>query len=120
MRLYAAAILLLALMSQDAGAAAGRYRLALPRSAQARDQLALHVSVGVVPKGTEIDVYTASGALAGTISPFGVRGGRAAGTYTVPVPGGTRSVRLVVRRFGTPPHAPSAREVTRVRLAVIR
>ena len=115
MRLPAVAFLLLALTAQDADAAAGRYRLALPRAVHAGDRVLLQVTLGAVPKGTEVIVYGATGELLGSASPFGRN---TAGTYQVPVPKGTRDVRRVVRRFGTPPHAPSAREVTAVTLVV--
>jgi hypothetical protein len=79
------------------------------------------VQVGAIRRGQEIDVTIASGQELGVISPFGVRSGQDAGTYTLPVPAdaipnGRLSVRLTITQFGAPPHTPTAEEVRSVKL----
>jgi hypothetical protein len=54
------------------------------------------------------------------ISPFGVRSGQDAGTFTLPVPAdairnGRLFVPLSITQFGAPPHTPTAEEVRSVR-----
>jgi hypothetical protein len=70
-----------------------------------------------------INVTTPSGQPLGTISPFGVRRGQDAGTYTLPVPpdairDARVSARLTISQPGAPPRAPTAQEVRGVKLNV--
>jgi len=63
---------------------------------------------------------TASGQELGVISPFGVRIGQDAGTYTLPVPAdairdGRIAVRLTITQDGAPPRRPTAKEVRSVK-----
>jgi hypothetical protein len=79
------------------------------------------VQVGAIRRGQEIDVTIASGQELGVISPFGVRSGQDAGTYTLPVPAGAirngrLSVRLSIIQSGAPTHTPTAEEVRSVKL----
>jgi len=114
-RALTAALPLLALVAQDADAAAGRYRLALPHPVHTGERVILQVSVGTLPKGTEIVVTTPSGELLGAVSPFGTTG---PAIYQLPVPNTTRAMRLVVRRFGVSPRPPNAQELTGLKLVV--
>jgi hypothetical protein len=99
--------------------------LALPRAAAADERVDLQVQAGPVPRGSEIDITTPGGELIGTISPFAIRAGRPAGTYTFPLPArdirdGRVTVRLSVRSAGTTPRAPTADEVPNVSLGFTR
>ncbi|MEJ0025555.1 MAG: hypothetical protein WDN01_05955 [Rhizomicrobium sp.] len=124
MRIAAAALALFALLGQPASAAAARVvTIAVPRTVPASENLVLRVRAGVLPRGAEIDVY-GEGALLGTVSPFAVRGGQGAGTYTIPLPDrlarrGRVTIRLVLTEAGAPPRAPTRRELRGVALVAI-
>jgi hypothetical protein len=102
-------------------------RLILPHALQKGETAWLLVRVGVIGHH-QIQLATKDGRPMGTISPFDVRSGRGAGTYTIPVPpealdkqwlafrlsvvesdgtervpkaGEIKSIRLVIRRFKT-------------------
>jgi hypothetical protein len=122
MRPAAAAFALLALLAQNANAASALDTLVLPHPLRAGETAWIEVQVGPIGH-QEIDVTTASGQELGVISPFGVRVGQDAGTYTLPLPGdairdGRVSVRLTITQFGAPPRAPTAQEVRSVKLTV--
>jgi hypothetical protein len=124
MRLSLAALAVVSMLNQLAGQDSTRVlKLALPHALRAGEGAWLEVTLGAVPRGTEVDVETASGESLGVVSPFAVRSGVAAGTYVIPVPAnaiskGAVSVRLVVRGAGHAAHAPSPREVTKVRVTI--
>ena len=95
------------------------FELAIPRPASPQQSAYLSVEVGVIAKGTEIDITTPSGMLIGTVSPFAIRPGQPAGTYVFPlspdtIQNGRIIVQLAVRRAGAPTHAPAADEVPKV------
>jgi hypothetical protein len=97
--------------------------LALPHPLTAGGIAWLQVQVGPIGRAEEIDVTTAAGQRLGTISPFGVRSGQAAGTYTLPVPAdaihdGRLSVRFTISQAGTAPRTPTAEELRGVKLIV--
>lgn len=97
--------------------------LALPRPLQAGETVWIEVQVGPIARGREIDVMTTSGQMLGTISPFGVRPGQDAGTYTLPVPrdavrDGRLSLRLTISQVGKEPRAVTKREVRGVKLVI--
>lgn len=123
MRRPTAAFALLALLAHSANAASAlEAALVLPHPLGAGETAFVEVQVGPVG-GREIDITTASGQELGTISPFGVRLGQDAGTYTLPVPAdairdGIVAVRLTITQPGGPPRAPTAEEVRSVKLAV--
>jgi len=123
MRPAAAAFALLALLAQKANAASALdMTLVLPHPLRAGETAWIEVQVGPIGH-QEIDVTTASGQELGVLSPFGVRVGQDAGTYTLPLPGdairdGRVSVRLTITQFGAPPRAPTAQEVRSVKLTV--
>ena len=123
MRRSAAAFALLALLAQSGTASADEMTLVLPHPPGPGEIVWLEVEVGPIQRGQEIDVTTASGQELGVISPFGVRAGQSAGTYTLPMPAnvfhdGRVSVRLTSSQFGAPPRAPTAQEVRSVKLIV--
>jgi len=124
MRRAAVAFALLALLVRNGNAAsANDLTLVLPHPLRAGEIAWIEVQVGPISRGQEIDVATVSGEELGAISPFGVRAGQAAGTYTLPVPedairDGRISVRLTITEFGAPPRAPTAQEVRSVKLTV--
>jgi hypothetical protein len=121
MRPTVAAFALLALTGH--AASADDLTLVLPHPLRAGETAWIEVRVGPIGAGREIDVTTASGQELGAISPFGVRAGQDAGTYTLPVPadaiGNDRvSVRLAITQGGGPPRTPTAQEVRGVKLIV--
>ena len=120
----AAAFAVLMLMAQCGRAAACQdITLVLPHPLRTGESAFIEVQVGRIGPGQEIDVTTAAGRPLGTISPFGIRHGHAAGTYTLPVPrdamaGDRIRVRLAITRAGAPPHAPTPDVVLGVTLTV--
>lgn len=97
--------------------------LTLAHEPRADERVTLVVTVGVIPRGARIVVTTPTGRLLGTISPYGIRAGREAGTYTVPVPvdalsGRCLSVRLSLELAGKH-SAPTKKQVKRVRVQVV-
>lgn len=106
-----------------AQAAAGRVEtLSLPHALRAGESASLEIQVGAVSHGTEIEVTTTAGQLLGVISPFGVRRGNEAGTYTVPVPpdaisNNHVSVRLLLKYYQAQ-RAPTRKEVKSVRIRI--
>ncbi len=126
MRLRLGVLALLALLALDANA--GRERevtLILPRALRAGETASLEVEVGAIERGEEINVTTTSGRLLGVISPFGIRSGHEAGTYSVPLPAGAIagarvSLRLSVDEYGHAVRAPTAEEVKSVRVKISR
>jgi hypothetical protein len=120
MRRTAATILLLAMA---AAAPAGDRTLVLPHALSAGETAWIEVQVGPVAHGREIDVTTDNGLNLGTISPFGVRFGQDAGTYTLPVPpdairNGRVSIRLTISQPGGPPRKPTPQEVKGVAVKI--
>lgn len=106
-----------------AQAAAGRVEtLILPHALRAGESATLEIQVGAVSHGTEVEVRTMSGQLLGMISPFGVRSGNEAGTYSVPVPADAISnnhisVRLMLKYYQSQ-RAPTRQEVKRIRIRI--
>jgi hypothetical protein len=114
-----------AVMAQDTHAvqAGAVTRLMLPHPLAPGEIAWIEVQVGAIARGREIEVTTASGQPLGVISPFGVRLGQDAGTYTLPVPpdairDGAVAVRLAITQPGRPPRPPTAEEVRSVTLAI--
>jgi hypothetical protein len=96
--------------------------LALPHPLRAGERAWLEIHVGPLSRGARIEVETASGKLLGVISPFGVRSGNEAGTYTVPVPADAISddrvcIRLLFS-FNQSQRAPTLKEVKSVRVTI--
>jgi len=60
--------------------------LTMPHSLRANELVFLEIKLGSLDRGLRVDVETESGRSLGAISPFGVRSGKDAGTYTIPVP----------------------------------
>ena len=125
MRVLLAVPAFCALLGQLAFAVDGRaMTLALPHPLRAGETAWLEVKVGVLERGAEVEIATASGQSLGVISPFAIRSGRQAGTYTVPVPAdtireGRLSLVVSLNQNGHPKRAPSAKELKRIRLKVM-
>lgn len=104
----------------------GRVTLTLPREPAEGEAIVLRLSAGVLPRGAKVVVRTADGAIAGSVAPFGVRPGRKAGVYTVPIP--TRAVKdgkvtlryEVLEKGAKAGRAPARTEVEGSKLALIR
>jgi hypothetical protein len=99
--------------------------LRLPRDRRAGEEVAVRVSVRELPPRTRIIVRLKSGAIAGSISPFGARRGRKAGVFTVPIADeavvdGTVTLRLeVADRSSDHGRPPTAEEVEDLALALL-
>jgi hypothetical protein len=103
----------LALLVQ--GTAAREVTLVLPHPLSAGKNAWIEVRVGAIGHN-EVDVTTAAGEEIGTISPFGLRFGQAAGSYTLPVPAGAIqdgkiTIRLTIIQPSGAPRAPTMQEV---------
>jgi hypothetical protein len=112
--------------SQSAPPVAGGrvLNLALPHHLGAGETVFLEVEVGVIAKGEEIEIATPSGQSLGTISPYGIKSGQPAGTYTVPLPANAVSdnhvsVRVSVSGYGHPDRAPTAKEVRAIHVKIM-
>jgi hypothetical protein len=114
-----------AVLAQPAQQVPGRVMtLALPHALRAGETAWLEVKVGVIERGEEIEIQTTAGQPLGTISPFGVRSGQPAGTYTVPVPPGAiandhLSLRLLIDQSSHAQRGPTVKEVSRVRVKIM-
>lgn len=97
--------------------------LPLPRPLQAGDAVWVKVTVGAIARSEEIVVTTSAGRMVGVISPYGIRPGQEAGTYTVPVPADAVddnrvSLRLAVDQGGHARRAATLREVKKIEVSV--
>ena len=116
-------LLALALLVQT-GSAPGRVvNLVLPRGLTEGEGLAAELTLGVLERGAEIQVETMSGKLLGVISPYGIRAGHEAGTYTVPVPAeaisnNRVSLRIILNRHPRGKRAPTTQELKSVKLTI--
>lgn len=96
--------------------------LVLPHALRKGETAWLLVKVGVIGHD-QIQLTTQDGRPLGTISQFGVRSGKPAGTYTVPIPAealseGRLVLRLSVMQSGRAPRAPTPKEVKSLRLLI--
>ena len=119
----AAVIALAMLFAQCGDAAVQDMTLALPQPFDAGDSAYIEVQVGVIGPGHEIEVRTVDGRMLGVISPHGIRAGRAAGIYTLPLPAdaicnGRVGITLMITRSDAAPRVPDADEVRGVRVVV--
>jgi hypothetical protein len=109
--------------SQPAGDAR-EMTLVLPHALRKGETAWLLVAVGMIGHN-QIQLTTQSGKDLGTISPFGIRSGQAAGTYTIPVPAEALSGRRLILRLSVPQadglqRATTTEEVKSVRLVIQR
>ena len=119
----AAAFALTCLFAHCGRAAARDMTLMLPQPFDAGDSAYIEVQVGVIGPGQEIEVKTADGRVLGVISPHGIRAGRAAGIYTLPLPADAIckdrvGITLMITRSDAAPRSPDADEVRGVRVLV--
>ncbi len=103
---------------------ARKMTLAPPHALGEGETAWLLVKVGAIDHN-QIRLTTQDGRPLGAISPFGVRSGHAAGTYTVPVPAedfhdGRLALRLSVIDSSGARRAPTSEEVSSVRLVIRR
>jgi len=118
-----ATLISFALLVQTAGAPGRVVNLVLPRSLTAAEGVAVELKLGVLERGNEIEVKTMSGKLLGVISPYGIRSGEEAGTYTVPVPpelvaNKRLSLRIILDQHSRGKRAPTNKELRGVRLQI--
>jgi len=90
---------------------------------RAGESASLVVRVGVIPRGAEIEITATSGILVGVISPYGIRPGREAGAYTIPLPAaaisGRRVTLLLSLNTNRRQRAPTTKEVKRVEVKIV-
>lgn len=97
--------------------------LTLPRPLATGETTFIELKLGAVERAAEIEVATTSGRFLGVVSPFGIRSGEEAGTYTIPLPtdaflDGRVSLRLTLSLHGQAKRAPTTKEVRAVRLKI--
>lgn len=97
--------------------------LVLPHTLRAGETAWLELTLGAIERGAEIEIATTSGRLVGVISPFGIRSGQQAGTYTVPLPaeaisGDRVALRLSLDTHGRPERAPTTKELKSIRVKI--
>lgn len=97
--------------------------LVLPHALHLGETALLEVKVGVIARGAEIAISTTSGRLLGVVSPFGIRAGSQAGTYTIPLPSdsisnGRITVHLSLNYYHAQ-RAPTREEVKSVRVKIV-
>ena len=117
-----ATLISFALLVQTAGAPGRVVNLALPRSLTANEGVSVELKLGVLARGAEIVVETVSGKLVGVVSPYGIRAGEEAGTYTVPLPpeaisNNRVSLRLTLKQ-GREKRTPTTKQIKDVRLQI--
>ena len=118
-----ATLIALSLLVQTAGAPGRVVNLVLPRSLNTDEGIVLELKLGVLERGDQIRVEAMSGKLLGAISPYGIRAGEAAGTYTVPVPtelvaNKRVSLRIILDQHSRGKRAPTNKELRAVRLQI--
>jgi hypothetical protein len=118
-----ATLISFALLVQTAGAPGRVVNLVLPRSLTAEEGISVELKLGVLERGNEIEIETMSGKLLGVISPYGIRSGEEAGTYTVPVPpklvaNKRLSLRIILDQHSRGKRAPTNKELRGVRLQI--
>jgi hypothetical protein len=117
-----AALALFAVLAQHS---AGRLvTLPLPHPVRAGETVFVELTIGAIERGAEIEITTPSGQLLGVVSPFAIRSGHPAGTYTVPLPsdaisGDRVSLRLSLDMQGGAQRAPTKDEVKSVRVKIV-
>jgi hypothetical protein len=123
MQTVLATLFSLALLVQTASAPGRVVNLVLPRSLNEDEGVAVELKLGVLERGSEIVVETTSGKLLGVISPYGIRAGNEAGTYTVPVPkeeisNNRVSLRITLDQHRRGKRAPTTQELRSVKLTI--
>ena len=120
-----ATLALFALLAQTTYTVPGRVvTLVLPHAPREGETAWLQVKVGAIERGAEIEITTTAGQSLGVISPFGIRSGRQAGTYTVPLPADAISddrvsLRLTLNQGGHPQRAPTTKEVKSIHVKLM-
>ena len=117
-----AGLIAFALLVQTAGAPGRVVNLALPRDLKDGEGVSLELKLGVLGRGSEIVVETTSGKHVGVVSPYGIRAGEEAGTYTVPLPpeaisGNQVSLRLILQQ-GRVKRTPTDKQIKSVLLQI--
>ena len=118
-----ATLIAFALLLQTGGAPGRVVNLVLPRSLHEDEGLAVELKLGVLERGAAIKIETTSGRNLGTISPYGIRSGEEAGTYTVPVPpevvsNNRVSLRIILDQHSRGKRAPTDQELRAIRLQI--
>jgi hypothetical protein len=123
MQILFATLMAFVLLVQTTGAPGRVVDLVLPRSLNDGEGVSVELTLGVLERGAEVRVETISGRLLGTISPYGIRSGSEAGTYTVPVPteevsNDRVSLRIILDRHRRGKRAPTTQELRNVKLTI--
>jgi hypothetical protein len=124
MKMLFATVFAFALLVQTSGAPGRVVNLVLPRGLNEDERLAVELKLGVIERGAKIRVETASGKMLGVITPYGIRSGEEAGTYTVPVPAeeisnNCVSLRITLNEHRQGKRAPTTQELRSVKLRIV-
>ena len=84
--LVAVLLICMAMASMVSCAEDSLITLTAPHPLQAGEAAFLEIKLGSIDRGLRVEIETEAGRRLGVLSPFGVRSGKDAGTYTVPVP----------------------------------
>jgi hypothetical protein len=114
-----AALAWLAPPHADAAQNSRAVALTAPHAPSPQEGIYLSVQVGVITRGSEIEITTPSGKWIGTVSPFAIRPGQPAETYVFPldptlIQNGRITVDLSLTRPGMPNRPPTPDEVPKV------
>jgi hypothetical protein len=123
MQMLFSTVFAFALLMQTSGAPGRVVNLVLPRNLNEGEGVAVELKLGVLERGDEVRVETMSGKLLGVISPYGIRSGNEAGTYTIPVPAeaiskNCVSLRIILDRHSRGKRTPTAQQVRSVKLTI--
>jgi propanediol utilization protein len=114
-----AALLSLVLVAQVAWSAEASRTVTLTPSGKPGGVAFLVVTLGALPSGGDVEITSTDGKMLGSLSPFAVRAGTEAGTYSVPLPAGVvHDGRVTVHlsvHGGDTVRAPTADEVKSIR-----
>jgi propanediol utilization protein len=118
-----AALVVVALLQSGSAATGRAVTLTLAHPLHSGETAWLEVEIGPIERGAEIEIATTDGRPLGIISPYAIRSGDSAGTYTVPVPDDAISknrvlLRLSLNQHGHASRAPTAKEVKGIRLKI--
>jgi len=123
MQMLFATLISFALLLQTAGAPGRVVNLVLPRSLNADEGVSVELKLGVLERGSAIKIETTSGRNLGVITPYGIRSGEEAGTYTVPIPpevisNNCVSLRIILDQHSRGKRAPTNQELRSIRLQI--
>ena len=98
----------------------GAVTISMPRAAAQDELVTVRVRAGALPRGAVIVVRTATGRIAGSIAPYGVKAGDKAGTHTIPIPEGAVKDGKLPLRFEVQQKGSATRKATKAEVEDVR